>query len=157
MSTLYWIACHVDMKILRPSMNNVHTLPRRVKYKNLSISDDPLLTSVRRRTVGSYTESASSYITVFMCKQKPYPIWLSCRRKSYLVYCRPPWQQRFFACSMLVYSRKGWFPVSRIKFTFANKIEVMRERSLASVKVEPRLISCFSSALSILPLFYLRD
>ena len=36
MSTLYWIACHVDMKILRPSMNNVHILQRRVKYKNLS-------------------------------------------------------------------------------------------------------------------------
>ena len=36
MSTLYWIACHVDMKILRPSMNNVHTLPRKVKYRNLS-------------------------------------------------------------------------------------------------------------------------
>ena len=35
MSTLYWIACHVDMKILRPSMNNVHILQRRVKYRNL--------------------------------------------------------------------------------------------------------------------------
>ena len=50
---------------------------------------------------------------------------------------------------------------TRIKFTFANKIEVMRERSLASVKVqlkvEPRSISRFSTAISILPLFYLRD
>ena len=36
MFVLYWIACHVDMKILQPSMNNARTLPRRVKYKNLS-------------------------------------------------------------------------------------------------------------------------
>ena len=59
---------------------------------------------------------------------------------------------------------KGLFPVSRnfyvrtcVKFTFANKIEAMHERSLVSVKVEPRSTSRLSSALFILPLFYLRD
>ena len=59
---------------------------------------------------------------------------------------------------------KGLFPVSRNvyvrtceKFTFANKIEAMHERSLVSVKVEPRSTSRLSSARFILPLFYLRD
>ena len=33
----------------------------------------------------------------------------------------------------------------------------MHERSLVSVKVEPRSTFCLSSALYILPLFYLRD
>ena len=53
---------------------------------------------------------------------------------------------------------KGWFPVSRnfyvstcVKFTFANKVEAMHERSLVSVKVEPR-----STTLSFkLSTFYL--
>ena len=40
---------------------------------------------------------------------------------------------------------------------FAKKIETMYERSLASVKVEPRSTSCLSSVLFILPLFYLCD
>ena len=44
-----------------------------------------------------------------------------------------------------------------VNFTFANKIEVMHERSLVSVKVEPRSTSRSSLALFILPLFYLRD
>ena len=44
-----------------------------------------------------------------------------------------------------------------VKFTFANKIEETRERSLVSVKVEPRSTSRLISALFILPLFYLRD
>ena len=59
---------------------------------------------------------------------------------------------------------KGLFPVSRnfyvrmcVKFMFANKIEAMHERSLVSVKIEPRSTSRLSSALFILPLFYLRD
>ena len=59
---------------------------------------------------------------------------------------------------------KGWFPVSRnfyvctcVKFTFANKIEAVQERSLVSVKVERLSTSCLSSALFILPLFYLRN
>ena len=124
------------------------------------ICDDPLLRSVRRGTVCSYTESASSYITVFTCEQKPYPIWLSCRHKSYLVYCRPPCQQRFIACSILVYSERVDFQCrvifTCIKFTLANKIEVMHKRSLASV-AEPGSTSRFSSALFILSLFYLRD
>ena len=44
-----------------------------------------------------------------------------------------------------------------VKFTFANKMEAMHERSLVSVKVEPHLTSRLSSALFILPLFYLHD
>ena len=44
-----------------------------------------------------------------------------------------------------------------VKFTLTNQIEAMRERSLVSVKVEPRSTSRLSSALFILPLFYLRD
>ena len=45
-----------------------------------------------------------------------------------------------------------------VKFTFANKIiEAMHERSLVRAKVEPRSTSRLSSALFILPLFYLRD
>ena len=44
-----------------------------------------------------------------------------------------------------------------VKFTFANKIEAMHERSFVIVKVESRSTSRLSSALFILPLFYLRD
>ena len=44
-----------------------------------------------------------------------------------------------------------------VKFTFANKIEAKHERSLVSVKVEPRSTSRLSSALFILSLFYLCD
>ena len=44
-----------------------------------------------------------------------------------------------------------------VKFTFANKIEAMHERSLISLRIELRSISRLSSALFILPLFYLRD
>ena len=44
-----------------------------------------------------------------------------------------------------------------VKFTFATKIEAMHERSLVGVKVEPRPTSRLSSAIFILPLFYLRD
>ena len=44
-----------------------------------------------------------------------------------------------------------------VKFTFANKIEVMYERSHVSVKVEPRSTSRLLSTLYILPLFYFRD
>ena len=43
------------------------------------------------------------------------------------------------------------------KLTFANKIEAMHERSLVSVKAEPRSTSRLNSALFILNLFYLRD
>ena len=44
-----------------------------------------------------------------------------------------------------------------VKFTLANKIEAMKDRSLVSGKDELRLTSRLSSALFILPLFYLRD
>ena len=46
---------------------------------------------------------------------------------------------------------------SCVKFTFANKIEAMHERSLVNVKVKPRSTTRIRSALFILPLFYLRD
>ena len=58
----------------------------------------------------------------------------------------------------------GWFPLSRnfyvlkrVKFTFANKIEAMYERSHVSAKVESRSTSRLISTIYILPLFYLRD
>ena len=54
--------------------------------------------------------------------------------------------------------RVDFRPVSRnfyvrtcVKFTFANKIEAMHERSLVSVKVDPRSTSRLSSALFIWP------
>ena len=43
-----------------------------------------------------------------------------------------------------------------VKFTFVNKIEAIHQRSLVSAKVETRSTSRLSSALFILPLFYLR-
>ena len=46
---------------------------------------------------------------------------------------------------------------TRANFTFENKIEAMHERSLVSVKVEPRSTSRLISTLFILPLFHLRD
>ena len=59
---------------------------------------------------------------------------------------------------------KGWLPLSRnfysrtcVKFTFANKIEAMYERSQLCVKVESRSTSRSIWTLYILPLFYLRD
>ena len=58
----------------------------------------------------------------------------------------------------------GWFPLSRnfyvlkrVKFTFANKIEAMYERSHVRAKVESRSTSRLISTIYILPLFYLRD
>ena len=64
----------------------------------------------------------------------------------------------------LIIMRKAWFPLSRnfyvrtcVKFTLANKIEAMYERSHVSVKVEPRSTSCLISTLYILPLFYFSD
>ena len=39
---------------------------------------------------------------------------------------------------------------------FANEMEAMHERSLVSVKVEPRSTSRLNSALFTLPLFYFR-
>ena len=44
-----------------------------------------------------------------------------------------------------------------IKFTFANKIEEIYERSNASVKVETRTNSRLISTIYILPLLYLRE
>ena len=44
-----------------------------------------------------------------------------------------------------------------VKFMFANKIEAMCEGSLVGVKVELRSTAHLSSALFILPLFYLCD
>ena len=44
-----------------------------------------------------------------------------------------------------------------VKFTFANKIEAMSERSHVSVKVESRSTSRLISTIYILPLSYLRD
>ena len=41
-----------------------------------------------------------------------------------------------------------------VKFTFAYYIKAVHERSLVSVKVEPRSTSRLNSALFILPLFY---
>ena len=41
-----------------------------------------------------------------------------------------------------------------VKFTFANKIEAMHERSLVGLRIEPRSTSRLSSTLFILPLFY---
>ena len=52
---------------------------------------------------------------------------------------------------------RNFYVRSCVKFTFANKIEAMHERSLVSVKVEPRSTSRLRSAVFILPLFYLRD
>ena len=62
----------------------------------------------------------------------------------------------------LIIMRKAWFPLSRnfyvrtcVKFTLANKIEALYEKSHVSVKVEPRSTSRLLSTLYILPLFYL--
>ena len=52
---------------------------------------------------------------------------------------------------------RNFYVCTCVKFTFANKIEAVQERSLVSVKVERLSTSCLSSALFILPLFYLRD
>ena len=56
------------------------------------------------------------------------------------------------------------FPLSRnfyvctcVKFTFANKIEAMYERSHVRVKVKPRATSFLISTLHILTPLYLRD
>ena len=52
---------------------------------------------------------------------------------------------------------RNFYVRSCVKFTIANKIEAMHERSLVSVKVEPRSTSRLRSGLFTLPLFYLRD
>ena len=54
---------------------------------------------------------------------------------------------------------RNFYVRTSVKFTFANKVEAMHERSLVSVKVEPRSLvePRLSSARFLLPLFYLRD
>ena len=59
--------------------------------------------------------------------------------------------------SLRVEVSRNFYVRTCTNFTFANKIEAMHESSLVSVKVEPRSTSRLSSALFILPLFYLRD
>ena len=44
-----------------------------------------------------------------------------------------------------------------VKFTFANKIEAMHERSLVSVKDETSLNFSFKLSTFYLPLFYLNN
>ena len=51
---------------------------------------------------------------------------------------------------------RNFYVRTRVKFTFATKIEAMHERSLVSVKVEPRPTSRLSSAIFILPLLFTR-
>ena len=81
---------------------------------------------------------------------------LSCELTNYESRLNP--SDTFAYCGT---HNKGWFPLSRnfyvrtrIKFTFANKIEAIHERSLVSVKVEPRSTWRLISTLYILPLFY---
>ena len=65
---------------------------------------------------------------------------------------------------MVARERQSWgcFPVSRnfyvgtcVKFTFANKMEARHEKSLISVKVDPRSTSLLSSALFISCLYFI--
>ena len=59
-----------------------------------------------------------------------------------LLYCQ------FFA-SGLISSAALFLRAACVKFTFDNKIEAMHERSLVSIKVEPRSTSRLSSAFFI--------
>ena len=52
---------------------------------------------------------------------------------------------------------RNFYVRTSVKFTFANKTEVMHERLFVSVKVEPRSTCRLSSALFISRLFDLRD
>ena len=61
----------------------------------------------------------------------------------------------FIACIRVNFQCRVIF--TSVKFTFANRIEAMHERSLVSAKVETFSTSRLSSLLFILPLFYLRD
>ena len=57
----------------------------------------------------------------------------------------------------LMHVCNGCYVRTCVKCAFENKMEEMHERSLVSVKVEPRSISYLISTPYILPLFYLRD
>ena len=62
------------------------------------------------------------------------------------------------SCVRLNFPLLGNFYVRTwVKFTLANKIEAIYERSHISIKVEPRSTSRLFSTLYILPLFYLSD
>ena len=163
MSTLYWIACHVDMKILLPSMNNVHTLQRRVKCRNLS----DIWRSTLKVGAGQFAPIQNPLVPTLpsWCLNRV-PIRYGFRAGSKAIWYTVdhPASRGFllarFWCTRERVDFQCRVIFTRIKVTFANKIEVMRERSLASVKVqkvEPRSISRLISAISILSLFYLRD
>ena len=112
MCTLYWIACHVDMKILRPCMNNVHT--GRVKCRTLS---DMWRSTLKIGAVQfAATQNPLAPTLPFLCVSRN-AIRYGFRAGA-KAHCGPPCQQRFFACSILAYSRKGWFPVSRCRLIF---------------------------------------
>ena len=133
--------------------------------KTYPICDDPLLRSVRRRTVCFYTESARSTLPSWCVNRSPIRYGFRAGTKAIWYTVDHPASRGFllarFWCTLERVDFQCRVIFTCIKFTLANKIEVMRERSLASVKVqlkvEPRAISRFSSAISILPLFYLRD
>ena len=50
-----------------------------IRYATLHFQD--------RRNTASLRYSNRNEITVLVCVQKPYPVWLSCRRQSYSIHC----------------------------------------------------------------------
>ena len=95
-------------------------------------------------------------------KQRVRPTFskLSVRRTPSLGWASCVRVRKKFVLGLIQVSRNFYVRTS-VKFTFANKIaeEAMHERSFVhvSVKIEPCSTSRLSSALFILPSFYLRD
>ena len=93
---------------------------------------------------------------IFMCVNKVEVMYEVSRVN---LYFNQVYAHKFYP--LRVKLSRNFYVRTCVKFTFANKIEAMYERSLVSVEVEPRSTSCelpcLSSALFILPLFYLRD
>ena len=102
---------------------------------------------------GTHTPCSSSYSVSFVLCDFSWVLHVFvflCWLKNRILPCLLFWVRADFQCCVIF---------TCVKFTFANKVEVMHGRLLISIKVEPCSTSnsCLSSTLFILPLFYLCD
>ena len=100
---------------------------------------------------GTHTPCSSSYSVSFVLCDFSWVLHVFvflCWLKNRILPCLLFWVRVDFQCCVIF---------TCVKFTFANKVEAMHGRLLISIKTECCSASHFSSALFILPLFYLRD
>ena len=118
-------------------------------YALISVSTCPICDSPLRDRRGTtlLRYRNRSEITVLMCKQKPYPVWFWCRRKSHSLQCE-------HSLSQVVICTVFWHNLSNIKrgtfFVFA----LIQEKFLLIAKCCPRSYFQAYSRLILQKKFY---